>query len=135
MRVHLVPVATATDLSAALAKPTRDAEHLIVDAHGVPEGYYLPELAESIAAQQEFNTVYPPTGVAAHAHLRDRVVISTACCSGSAEMSAAFTNGGASVFIAPTGYPGDEALLYLHCLVSKLSSPNSRCCAVNTGPT
>jgi hypothetical protein len=81
------------------------------DEHGLIFGDYAPDIDTSCLVQGRL----PPRALAGKVDLPGRVVLSTACGTGSPEFGKAFIAGGVRAYIAPASYPdGASALLFLH---------------------
>src|SRR5262249_8293646 len=63
----------------------------------------------------------PPATIDGRVNLPGRIVISTACGTGSKAFGEAFLKGGAAAYIAPDGYPdGADAALFVHILFHQM---------------
>jgi len=81
------------------------------DKNGLIFGDYVPDIDTSGLVQGRM----PPRALAGKVDLPGRVVLSTACGTGSSEFGKAFIAGGVRAYIAPPSYPdGASALLFLH---------------------
>jgi hypothetical protein len=63
----------------------------------------------------------PPAAIARRINLPGRIVVSTACCTGSDAFGAAFLQGNVAAYIAPNGYPdGADAALFVPLLLHRI---------------
>jgi hypothetical protein len=94
----------------------RDAPGFIVicghgDENGLVFGDYAPDIDTSCLVQGSM----PARALAGKVDLPNRVVLSTACATGSPEFGRAFIAGSVRAYIAPASYPeGAAALLFAH---------------------
>lgn len=81
------------------------------DEFGLIFGDYAPDIDTSCLVQGRM----PARALAGKIKLPGRVVLSTACGTGSPEFGKAFIAGGVRAYIAPASYPeGAAALLFVH---------------------
>lgn len=117
-----LPLVQPALISQALHRPNGE-DYLVINAHGDKQGFIIPELAPSIAAEQPFNNHLTPEIIRANSKLTGSVVVSLACATGTSSMAAAWLDGGASAYIAPTGYPeASDALVFATLLFWMLIS-------------
>lgn len=97
---------------------------LILCGHGEDGEFLMPELAPEIYLDGEPRNI-SPEDVRAHLKIRPQLCVSTACMSGTAEMGAAFADGGVP-YLAPADYIEGAAPLffiahvfYLHLFCGK----------------
>jgi hypothetical protein len=111
VRVNLFTVGRGTDVLSAL---NADAPHLVISAHGDDQGSVLPELDREAIPDDPFYGRLAPADVRRYAVVRDRLVLASACGSGSQAFADAFLNAGASGYLAPIETPKDALFFLVH---------------------
>ncbi|PZR97778.1 MAG: hypothetical protein DLM67_07090 [Candidatus Nephthysia bennettiae] len=111
VRVNLFTVGRGTDVLSAL---NGDAPHLVISAHGDRQGFVLSELDPEEVPDHAFYGHLTPVSVRTQPALRGRVVIATACDSGSPTFVEAFLDAGAAAYVAPVGAPTDAIFFLVH---------------------
>ncbi|MBN3786992.1 hypothetical protein [Burkholderia sp. Ac-20353] len=108
---------TPQDLLLVLGDTTTNSQYLIISGHGNQDGFVMGEYDEGIDVSLLTNGSLPPDALAGNMRLQGRVVVSTACETGTSAFGRAFVDGGASAYIAPRGLPdGADAALFVHRL-------------------
>jgi hypothetical protein len=88
---------------------------LVICGHGDENGLVFGEYAPDVDVSCLVNGSLPARALASRVDLPGRVVLSTACATGSQEFGRAFIEGGVRAYIAPSSYPdGADAALFLH---------------------
>lgn len=93
-------------------KPDNDV--IIISGHGDERGLLLPELAQEIKSNYQYNDVIKAQDFREFLRLDGNTVINTACVCGMQPIADAFLAGGARYYIAPKDYiDGNASLMYL----------------------
>lgn len=108
MFVRRFAVGQARHLIRLLSGEEPTSQYVILSCHGYDGTILLPELDEQLEGTQPIHRRLTADAVREVVRLKDRVVISTGCETGTEELAAAFLDGGCSAYIAPTRAP------YLH---------------------
>ena len=108
---------TPKDFLTVLGQGATEPEYLIINGHGDDNGYVFGEYIPEIDTSMLIDGSLPPRAISGRVNLPGKIVISTACDSGSDPMCDAFLSGGVAVYIAPKGQPlGSDIPLFLHML-------------------
>ncbi len=112
---------TPEDFLLVLGQGDTPATYLILCGHGDEVGFIFGSYGPGIDTSSLVGESMPPASVAARARLSGRVVVSTACLTGTESFGQAFVGGGAAAYIAPEGYPnGTTPPLFIHHLFHQL---------------
>ncbi|MCM6773202.1 hypothetical protein NDR87_06935 [Nocardia sp. CDC159] len=111
VRVNYFPIGQPRHVLAALGGARPVAPYVIICCHGEDGRILLPELADSIAAEQPFTDRMGPKRVRRHLRVPGSAVISTGCDTGKPALAQAFLDSGAAAYFAPTGAPGGHTAL------------------------
>ncbi|MGD9803678.1 MAG: hypothetical protein AB7E81_13325 [Hyphomicrobiaceae bacterium] len=116
---HLI--GTPNDFLRALGQGEAASRYVVICAHGDENGFVFGDYGAGINIASLTDGSMPPESIADHVNLPSRVVVSTACGSGSEAFAAAFLKGGVSVYIAPNDSPeGSDAGLVIHMLFHQI---------------
>ncbi|MCK2055945.1 hypothetical protein [Methylobacterium sp. 37f] len=108
---------TPADVLLVLGAGGSPADHLVLSGHGDDEGFILGEYGPEIDTRCLTRGRLSPVTLAEHITLPGKVVVSTACETGTAAFGSAFLKGGVAAYIAPNGSPeGADAVLFVHRL-------------------
>ena len=106
---------TPNDFAKCLACDERDPQFIIISGHGDPEGFHADHFNPEIDADILQEGLIHPAKLVQTASLPDKIVISTACYTGSKPFVDLFLNAGAKLYIAPKDAPeGSVVPLFLH---------------------
>ena len=86
-----------------------DSDILIISGHGDPQGFFMPEVA--LELQVSKNDTYLEPADLSTVNSLPRVVISTACCTGTIAFADTFIKAGARQYVAPSEYPDGSTVL------------------------
>jgi hypothetical protein len=112
---------TPEDVLLVLGQGEPAPPYLVLCGHGDEQGFVLGEFGAEIDTSALVGESLPPAAMAARAHLPNRIVISTACATGTAAFADAVLGGGVAAYIAPDGYPsGASVPLFIHLLFHQL---------------
>jgi hypothetical protein len=112
---------TPEDFLLILGQSDTPPTYLILCGHGDEVGFVFGAYGSGIDTSSLVGESMPPASVAARARLSGRVVVSTACLTGTESFGQAFVGGGAAAYIAPEGYPdGTTPPLFIHHLFHQL---------------
>ncbi|MDN8048220.1 CHAT domain-containing protein [Burkholderia multivorans] len=115
--VSLHWVGVPQDLLLVLNDPAPPGRYLILSGHGDASGIVFGEYSEDIDTSLLSDGRLPAAALCGKIRLPGRIVISTACETGSPDFGRALAGGGATAYIAPTGLPdGADAVLFVHRL-------------------
>jgi hypothetical protein len=116
---HLV--GTPGDFLLVLGQGATAPRYVVISGHGDERGLAFGEYGPGIDVTDLVDGAMPPARIAGRVDLPGRIVVSTACGSGSQAFSEAFIGGGVAAYIAPTGYPdGSMVGLFVHILFHQL---------------
>jgi len=108
---------TPKDFLRVLGQGEAAGSALVICAHGDADGFVFGEYAPGIDTSFLINGSMPAHAIAGNVHLPRRIVVSTACGTGTAPFAKAFIDGGVSAYMAPSGEPeGKDVPLFLHHL-------------------
>lgn len=107
--VRLYLPGTPEDILACLKLPDQPPPYLIISGHGDENGLVVGEFDTEVTRIGLKDGSMCADILSGDIDLRDTVVFSTACCTGSEAFAKAFMEGGARAYIASPGYPGDAA--------------------------
>jgi len=94
---------------------------LVICAHGDTNGFVFGDYAPGIDTSCLISGSMPAQAIAGNVRLPGRIVVSTACGTGTAPFAKAFIDGGVSAYMAPSGEPeGKDVPLFLHHLFHQL---------------
>ena len=111
--MHLL--GTPSDLFVVLEQGESAPPFLIISGHGDENGFVFGEFGPEIDTSALVSGSLPAAAINGHVNLPGKVIVSTACSTGTPEFAAAFTKGGARAYIAPINDPdGPDALLFVH---------------------
>jgi len=112
---------TPKDFLRVLGQGEAAGSSLVICAHGDANGFVFGEYAPVIDTSFLKNGSMPAHAIAGNVHLPGRVVVSTACGTGTAAFAKAFVDGGVRAYIAPSSEPeGSDVALFLHHLFHQL---------------
>lgn len=103
--VSLHFVATPEQFFVACNEAAERADALIISAHGDEAGFVFPLLAEGVSAIALNNNILTPALLQKQLTQAPRLVLSTACLTGQAQLADIFLSAGAHCFVAPRGQP------------------------------
>jgi hypothetical protein len=119
--VLLHPIGTPEDFLRVIAQGDAAPRYVVICGHGDETGLVFGEYGEGIDTVALKRGSMPPTRIAERVRLPGRIVVSTACRTGSAAFGEAFRKGGVAAYIGPDGYPdGSAAALFVHLLFDQL---------------
>lgn len=122
--VHLP--GTPHDFLQVIGQGSAAPGYLVICGHGDENGLVFGEYGEDINVAVLDKGSMPPSALAGRVSLPGKVVVSTACATGTTAFGAAFLSGGASAYIAPGGYPeGADAGLFVHILFHQFLRKNA----------
>jgi hypothetical protein len=122
--LHLI--GTPEDFLLVLEQGEKAAKYIVICGHGDERGIIFGEYAGGIDVTSLADGSMPAEAIAARVSLPDKIVVSTACATGSKAFGEAFVKGGVAAYIAPNGYPeGGDAALFVHLLFNQLLSRNA----------
>lgn len=117
--LHLI--GTPDDLLRVLGQGDASPRYLIICGHGDKNGLVLGEYGAGIDVTELVDGSMPPAAMAPRIVLPGRLVVSTACVTGSDAFGAAFLRGGVAAYVAPDDYPdGGDAVLFVHLLFHRI---------------
>ncbi len=117
--LHLI--GTPEDFLRVLGQGESAPRYVVICGHGDENGFVFGEYTEGIDVSALTNGSMPPAAIAARVALPGRIVVSTACYSGTPAFSEAFHAGRVAAYIAPDGDPdGAAAALFVHLLFHRL---------------
>jgi hypothetical protein len=117
--LHLV--GTPEDFLRIIEQGETAPRHIVICGHGDENGLIFGAYDDGIDVAALVQGSMPLAAIAPRVKLPGRVVVSTACGTGSDEFGAAFLRGGVAAYIAPNGYPdGGDAGLFVHLLFHRL---------------
>jgi hypothetical protein len=100
--------------------------YLVICAHGSDNGFVFGDFADGIDMRSLVEGAMPAPAIAGQIRLPGKVVVSTACGTGSQAFASAFLHGGVSSYIAPHDHPdGADAVLFIHLLFHELLARNA----------
>lgn len=106
---------TPGDFLTLLGQGRTPYEYVVISGHGDAGGFVFGHYAEMIDVSALTNGRLGPGAIAARIDLPDRIVVSTACETGSAAFGTAFLRGNLAAYVAPSGSPeGCDAVLFVH---------------------
>jgi hypothetical protein len=106
---------TPADFLLVLGQGEEAPGFIVICGHGDENGLVFGEYAPDIDTSCLVRRSMPARALAAKVDLPGRVVLGTACGTGSSEFGRAFIAGGVRAYIAPASYPeGAAALLFVH---------------------
>jgi len=112
---------TPKDFLRVLGQGEAAGSALVICAHGDADGFVFGEYAPGIDTSFLINGSMPAHAIAGNVHLPRRIVVSTACGTGTAAFAKAFIDGGVRAYIAPSSEPeGSDMTLFLHHLFYQL---------------
>jgi hypothetical protein len=112
---------TPKDFLRVLSQGEAAASALVICAHGDANGFVFGQYAAEIDTSCLVDGSVPARAIAGNVHLPGRIVVSTACCTGTVAFGRAFTDGGVRAYIAPSSQPeGADVPLFLHHLFHQL---------------
>ena len=103
----LYQIGTPTDFMLVLEQIS-PPPYLLICGHGTEQGWAFGEYGDNVDTSLLTGTALPASALVGRVRLPGCTIISTACLSGSPEMTAAMLSGGAAAYLAPDDYP-DEA--------------------------
>lgn len=119
--VRLYLPGTPEDILACLKQPDQPPPYLIISGHGDENGLVVGEFDTEVTRIGLKDGSMCADILSGDIDLRDTVVFSTACCTGSQAFAKAFTEGGARAYIASPGYPDGAATpLFVHLFFYEL---------------
>ncbi|TWG94228.1 hypothetical protein L598_003700000050 [Mesorhizobium sp. J18] len=122
--LHLI--GTPEDFLRVLEQGDAAPRYIVICGHGDDHGIVFGAFDESIDVSALERGSMPPRAIAERANLPSRIVVSTACATGSGEFGRPFLNGGVAAYIAPEGYPdGGDAALFVHVLFHQMLQEGS----------
>lgn len=99
--------------------------YIVICGHGDERGLVFGEYGEDIDVSLLDRGSLPPSAFAGLVDLPGKVVVSTACATGTKAFKEAFVQGGVSAYVAPSDYPeGADAGLFIHILFYQLLRKN-----------
>jgi hypothetical protein len=117
--LHLI--GAPEDFLRVLAQGESAPRYLVICGHGDEKGFVFGEYADGIDISALSNGSMPPAAIAGRADLPGKIVVSTACYTGTKAFADAFRAGGAAVYVAPDGDPhGADAPLFVHLLFHRI---------------
>lgn len=117
---------TPEDFLLVLGQSEAARRYLVLCGHGDEDGLILGDYAPGIDTSALAGGRMAPATIAARAHMPGRIVVSTACMTGTDAWGKAFLAGGACAYVAPDGYPeGADVPLFLHHLFHQLLAHNA----------
>lgn len=119
--VSLYLPGTPADFLMVLQQGVAAPDYLVISGHGDQTGFIFGEFAPEIDDTILQDGRLPAEALAFHVDLPGKVVLSTACETGSDAFGAAFLAGGVDAYIAPAGAPeGADVPLFMHHLLYRL---------------
>ncbi len=89
-----------------------DPDVIILSGHGEDGKFIMPVLGRSVYTEDEPKGNFSPVEINQYLKLTDKVIISTCCTTGRADLAAAFSRG--NTYIAPIDYiEGNAVLLFI----------------------
>lgn len=117
--LHLI--GTPEDFLRVVAQGESAPRYVVICGHGNEKGLVFGEYGEGIDVSALQDGCMPSVAIAERANLPGRILISTACGTGSTGFGEAFVKGGVAAYIAPDGYPdGADAGLFVHLLFDQI---------------
>ena len=109
---------TPQDFLEVLAQGELAPRYIVVSDRG---GFLFGDYDRGIDTTMLVEGSLPADAIASRVHLPGKVVISTACETGTEVFGAAFTRGKVAAYVAPSGSPeGAIVPLFVHCLFHQL---------------
>jgi hypothetical protein len=106
---------TPVDFLLTLGQDAFAPEFIVICGHGDAEGIVFGEYGPGVDTSCLVNGRLPARALAGKVRLPGRIVLSTACMTGTEEFGRTFLDGGARAYIAPSSYPGgSDAVLFVH---------------------
>ncbi|MGE8583891.1 hypothetical protein J8N08_05945 [Agrobacterium tumefaciens] len=119
--VRLYLPGTPEDILVCLKQPDNPPPYLIISGHGDENGLVVGECDTEITRTELKNGSMHADILSGNIDLRDTVVFSTACCTGSQDFAKVFIEGRAHAYIASHGYPDGAATpLFVHLFFYQL---------------
>lgn len=119
VRLHLP--GTPEDILVCLKQPDNPPPYLIISGHGDENGLVVGEFDPEVTGMELRHGSMPAEAFLGNVDLRDTVVFSTACCTGSEAFTKAFIEGDVKAYVASAGYPhGAATSLFVHLLFYEL---------------
>lgn len=112
---------TAEDFLKSLGQGEAAPEYVIISGHGDDRGFVFGSFAPDVDASALTEGSLPASSLRNRVDLPGKVVLSTACRTGTDDFARAFLAGGARAYIAPSDDPDGAAMpLFLHRLFYEL---------------
>jgi hypothetical protein len=112
---------TPKDFLRVLGQGEAAGSALVICAHGDANGFVFGDYAPGIDTSCLISGSMPAQALAGNVRLPGRIVVSTACGTGTAAFAKAFTDGGVRAYIAPScESEGADVPLFLHHLFHQL---------------
>jgi len=112
VKVNTFWIGQPNHIAEVLNNQNERSKHILLSGHGSEAGFELAELSQELEKQQLFKRSMSSNDIKKHLSFDDSVVLSTACMTGTPQISNAFFDSGASYYLAPDGYPDGSAALY-----------------------
>ncbi|CDN93865.1 hypothetical protein [Agrobacterium tumefaciens] len=112
VRLHLP--GTPEDILVCLKQPENPPPYLIISGHGDENGLVVGEFDPDVTRMELRHGSMPAAALTGNVDLRDTVIFSTACCTGSEAFAKAFIEGGASAYVASADYPERRGDIAFH---------------------
>jgi hypothetical protein len=117
--LHLI--GTPEDFLRVIEQGETAPRYIVICGHGDESGLIFGEYGGGIDVTPLEHGSMPPGVIAGRVNLPGRIVISTACGTGSRAFGEAFLKGRAAAYIAPDGYPeAADAALFVHILFHQI---------------
>lgn len=117
--LHLI--GTPEDFLRVIGQGETAPHYIVICGHGGETGLVFGEYGEGIDVAALERGSMPPAAIAGRVKLPGRIVISTACETGSKAFGEAFLTGGVAAYIAPDGSAdGADAALFVHLLFHQI---------------
>jgi hypothetical protein len=121
--VSLHLIGTPQDFLRVIGQGEAAPCYIVICGHGDETGLVFGDYGEGIDTTALERGAMPPTAMAARVDLPGKIVVSTACRTGSSAFGQGFLRGGVAAYIAPSGYPdGAAAALFVHLLFHRILS-------------
>jgi hypothetical protein len=118
---HLI--GTPQDFLRVIGQGEAAPRYIVICGHGDETGLVFGDYGEGINVTSLKHGAMPAAAMAARVNLPGKVVVSTACRTGSSAFGEAFLGGGVAAYIAPAAYPdGSAAALFVHLLLHRILS-------------
>lgn len=118
---------TAEDFLKCLGQGEAAPEYIIISGHGDDRGFVIGSFSPEVDATVLVDGSLPASSMRNRINLPGKVVLSTACQTGSNDFARIFLDGGVRAYIAPSNYPDGAAVpLFLHSLFYELLHRNRR---------